>query len=191
MVVVDSVAALTPKSELDGEMGDTHVGLQARLMSQALRKITATVSRSKCTVIFINQLRMKIGVPSYMSPETTTGGNALKFYSSVRLDVRRIASIKTPDSVVGNRVRVKVVKNKVAPPFKEAEVDIIFGKGISKLGELIDLGVELGFVEKAGAWYSYSGERIGQGRENSQKFLDENPDMKNKLENEIKSTINT
>ena len=134
---------------------------------------------------------MKIGVPSYMSPETTTGGNALKFYSSVRLDVRRIASIKTPDSVVGNRVRVKVVKNKVAPPFKESEVDIIFGKGISKLGELIDLGVELGFVEKAGAWYSYSGERIGQGRENSQKFLDENPDMKNKLENEIKSTINT
>ncbi|GIR29572.1 hypothetical protein CM15mP43_11960 [bacterium] len=190
MVVVDSVAALTPKSELDGEMGDTHVGLQARLMSQALRKITATVSRSKCTVIFINQLRMKIGVPSYMSPETTTGGNALKFYSSVRLDVRRIASIKTPDSVVGNRVRVKVVKNKVAPPFKEAEVDIIFGKGISKLGELIDLGVELGFVEKAGAWYSYSGERIGQGRENSQKFLNENPDMKNKLEKEIKSTIN-
>ena len=133
---------------------------------------------------------MKIGVPSYMSPETTTGGNALKFYSSVRLDVRRIASIKTPDSVVGNRVRVKVVKNKVAPPFKEAEVDIIFGKGISKLGELIDLGVELGFVEKAGAWYSYSGERIGQGRENSQKFLNENPDMKNKLEKEIKSTIN-
>ena len=184
MVVVDSVAALTPKSELDGEMGDTHVGLQARLMSQALRKITATVSRSKCTVIFINQLRMKIGVPSYMSPETTTGGNALKFYSSVRLDVRRIASIKTPDSVVGNRVRVKVVKNKVA------EVDIIFGKGISKLGELIDLGVELGFVEKAGAWYSYSGERIGQGRENSQKFLNENPNMKNKLEKEIKSTIN-
>ena len=133
---------------------------------------------------------MKIGVPSYMSPETTTGGNALKFYSSVRLDVRRIASIKTPDSVVGNRVRVKVVKNKVAPPFKEAEVDIIFGKGISKLGELIDLGVELGFVEKAGAWYSYSGERIGQGRENSQKFLNENPNMKNKLEKEIKSTIN-
>ena len=178
VLVIDSVAALTPRAEIEGEMGDHHVGLQARLMSQALRKITATVSRSKCTVIFINQLRMKIGVPSYMSPETTTGGNALKFYSSVRLDVRRIASIKTPDSVVGNRVRVKVVKNKVAPPFKEAEVDIIFGKGISKLGELIDLGVELGFVEKAGAWYSYSGERIGQGRENSQKFLDDNPDMK-------------
>ena len=189
MVVVDSVAALTPKSELDGEMGDTHVGLQARLMSQALRKITATVSRSKCTVIFINQLRMKIGVPSYMSPETTTGGNALKFYSSVRLDVRRIASIKTPVSVVGNRVRVKVVKNKVAPPFKEAEVDIIFGKGISKLGELIDLGVEFGFVEKAGAWFSYSGERIGQGRDNAQKFLNENSDMKKKLEKEIKSKI--
>ena len=189
MVVVDSVAALTPKSELDGEMGDTHVGLQARLMSQALRKITATVSRSKCTVIFINQLRMKIGVPSYMSPETTTGGNALKFYSSVRLDVRRIASIKTPDSVVGNRVRVKVVKNKVAPPFKEAEVDIIFGKGISKLGELIDLGVEFGFVEKAGAWFSYSGERIGQGRDNAQKFLNENSDMKKKLEKEIAPII--
>ena len=190
MVVVDSVAALTPKTELDGDMGDTHVGLQARLMSQALRKITATVSRSKCTVIFINQLRMKIGVPSYMSPETTTGGNALKFYSSVRLDVRRIASIKTSDSVVGNRCRVKVVKNKVAPPFKEAEVDIIFGKGISKLGELIDLGVEFGFVDKAGAWFSYSDERIGQGRDNAQKFLEQNTDMKNKLEKEIKSKIN-
>lgn len=190
MVVIDSVAALTPKTELDGDMGDTHVGLQARLMSQALRKITATVSRSKCTVIFINQLRMKIGVPSYMSPETTTGGNALKFYSSVRLDVRRIASIKTSDSVVGNRCRVKVVKNKVAPPFKEAEVDIIFGKGISKLGELIDLGVEFGFVDKAGAWFSYSDERIGQGRDNAQKFLEQNPDMKEKLEKEIKSKIN-
>ena len=190
MVVVDSVAALTPKTELDGDMGDTHVGLQARLMSQALRKITATVSRSKCTVIFINQLRMKIGVPSYMSPETTTGGNALKFYSSVRLDVRRIASIKTSDSVVGNRCRVKVVKNKVAPPFKEAEVDIIFGKGISKLGELIDLGVEFGFVDKAGAWFSYSDERIGQGRDNAQKFLEQNTEMKDKLEKEIKSKIN-
>ena len=192
MVVVDSVAALTPKSELDGEMGDTHVGLQARLMSQALRKITATVSRSKCTVIFINQLRMKIGVPSYMSPETTTGGNALKFYSSVRLDVRRIASIKTPDSVVGNRVRVKVVKNKVAPPFKEAEVDIIFGKGISKLGELIDLGVELGFVEKAGAWYSHNGEKIGQGKVNASNFLKENSKIKNSLLKEIRNSyINT
>ena len=190
MVVVDSVAALTPKSELDGEMGDTHVGLQARLMSQALRKITATVSRSKCTVIFINQLRMKIGVPSYMSPETTTGGNALKFYSSVRLDVRRIASIKTPESVVGNRVRVKVVKNKVGPPFREAEVDIIFGKGISKLGELIDLGVEFGFVDKAGAWFSYSGERIGQGRDNAQKFLLENNDLRKQLEKQIKEKIN-
>ena len=190
MVVVDSVAALTPKSELDGEMGDTHVGLQARLMSQALRKITATVSRSKCTVIFINQLRMKIGVPSYMSPETTTGGNALKFYSSVRLDVRRIASIKTPESVVGNRVRVKVVKNKVGPPFREAEVDIIFGKGISKLGELIDLGVEFGFVDKSGAWFSYSGERIGQGRDNAQKFLLENNDLRKQLEKQIKEKIN-
>ena len=190
MVVIDSVAALTPKSELDGEMGDTHVGLQARLMSQALRKITATVSRSKCTVIFINQLRMKIGVPSYMSPETTTGGNALKFYSSVRLDVRRIASIKTPESVVGNRVRVKVVKNKVGPPFREAEVDIIFGKGISKLGELIDLGVEFGFVDKAGAWFSYSGERIGQGRDNAQKFLLENNDLRKQLEKQIKEKIN-
>ena len=165
MVVVDSVAALTPKAELDGEMGDTHVGLQARLMSQALRKITATVSKSKTTVIFINQLRMKIGVPSYMSPETTSGGNALKFYCSVRLDVRRIASLKTSENVIGNRVRVKVVKNKVAPPFREAEMDIIFGKGISKFGELIDLGVEFGLVDKAGAWFSYSGERIGQGKD--------------------------
>ena len=151
MIVIDSVSALTPKAELDGEMGDTHVGLQARLMSQALRKITATVSKSKTTVIFINQLRMKIGVPSYMSPETTSGGNALKFYCSVRLDVRRIASLKTSESVIGNRVRVKVVKNKVAPPFREAEMDIIFGRGISKFGELIDLGVEFGLVEKAGA----------------------------------------
>ena len=154
MIVIDSVSALTPKAELDGEMGDTHVGLQARLMSQALRKITATVSKSKTTVIFINQLRMKIGVPSYMSPETTSGGNALKFYCSVRLDVRRIASLKTSESVIGNRVRVKVVKNKVAPPFREAEMDIIFGRGISKFGELIDLGVEFGLVEKAGAWFS-------------------------------------
>ena len=168
MVVVDSVAALTPKAELDGEMGDTHVGLQARLMSQALRKITSTVSKSKTTVIFINQLRMKIGVPSYMSPETTSGGNALKFYCSVRLDVRRIASLKTSENVIGNRVRVKVVKNKVAPPFREAEMDIIFGKGISKFGELIDLGVEFGLVDKAGAWFSYSGERIGQGKDIAQ-----------------------
>ena len=189
MVVVDSVAALTPKAELDGEMGDKHVGLQARLMSQALRKITSSVSRSKTTVIFINQLRMKIGVPSYMSPETTTGGNALKFYASVRLDVRRIASIKTPDGVIGNRVRVKVVKNKVAPPFREAEFDIVFGKGISKFGELIDLGVEFGFVEKAGAWFSYAGERIGQGRENSQKFLEENSNLAVKLEQEVKNQI--
>ena len=189
MIVIDSVAALTPKAELDGEMGDVHVGLQARLMSQALRKITSTVSKSKTTVIFINQLRMKIGVPSYMNPETTTGGNALKFYASIRLDVRRIASIKTAESVVGNRVRVKVVKNKVAPPFREAELDIIFGKGISKFGELIDLGVEFGFVEKAGAWFSCSGERIGQGRDNAQKFLEENSDLANKLEKDIRSQI--
>ena len=189
MVVIDSVAALTPKAELDGEMGDTHVGRQARLMSQALRKITATVSKSKSTVIFINQLRMKIGVPAYMSPETTTGGNALKFYSSVRLDVRRIASIKTTESVIGNRVRVKVVKNKVAPPFREAEMDIIFGKGISRLGELVDLGVQFDLVEKAGAWFSYSDERIGQGRDNAQKFLEENSKLANKLEKEIKDKI--
>ena len=189
MVVVDSVAALTPKAELDGEMGDTHVGLQARLMSQALRKITATVSKSKTTVIFINQLRMKIGVPSYMSLETTSGGNALKFYCSVRLDVRRIASLKTSENVIGNRVRVKVVKNKVAPPFREAEMDIIFGKGISKFGELIDLGVEFGLVDKAGAWFSYSGERIGQGKDNAQKFLQSNSDLGKKLEKEVKEKI--
>ena len=189
MVVVDSVAALTPKAELDGEMGDTHVGLQARLMSQALRKITATVSKSKTTVIFINQLRMKIGVPSYMSPETTSGGNALKFYCSVRLDVRRIASLKTSENVIGNRVRVKVVKNKVAPPFREAEMDIIFGKGISKFGELIDLGVEFGLVDKAGAWFSYTGERIGQGKDNAQKFLQTNSDLGKKLEKEVKEKI--
>ena len=191
MIVIDSVSALTPKAELDGEMGDTHVGLQARLMSQALRKITATVSKSKTTVIFINQLRMKIGVPSYMSPETTSGGNALKFYCSVRLDVRRIASLKTSESVIGNRVRVKVVKNKVAPPFREAEMDIIFGRGISKFGELIDLGVEFGLVEKAGAWFSYSGERIGQGKDNAQKFLQANSDLGLKLEKEVREKISS
>ena len=191
MIVIDSVSALTPKAELDGEMGDTHVGLQARLMSQALRKITATVSKSKTTVIFINQLRMKIGVPSYMSPETTSGGNALKFYCSVRLDVRRIASLKTSESVIGNRVRVKVVKNKVAPPFREAEMDIIFGRGISKFGELIDLGVEFGLVEKAGAWFSYSGDRIGQGKDNAQKFLQANSDLGLKLEKEVREKISS
>jgi len=191
MIVIDSVSALTPKAELDGEMGDTHVGLQARLMSQALRKITATVSKSKTTVIFINQLRMKIGVPSYMSPETTSGGNALKFYCSVRLDVRRIASLKTSESVIGNRVRVKVVKNKVAPPFREAEMDIIFGRGISKFGELIDLGVEFGLFEKAGAWFSYSGERIGQGKDNAQKFLQANSDLGLKLEKEVREKISS
>jgi len=189
IIVIDSVAALTPKAELDGEMGDRHVGLQARLMSQALRKITSTVSKSKTTIIFINQLRMKIGVPSYMNPETTTGGNALKFYASIRLDVRRIASIKTAENVIGNRVRVKVVKNKVAPPFKEAEMDIIFGKGISKFGELIDFGVEFGFVEQAGSWFSYSSERIGQGRDKAQKFLEENPNLANKLEKEVRNQI--
>ena len=186
MVVVDSVAALTPKTELDGDMGDTHVGLQARLMSQALRKITATVSRSKCTVIFINQLRMKIGVPSYMSPETTTGGNALKFYSSVRLDVRRIASIKTSDSVVGNRCRVKVVKNKVAPPFKVVEFDLMYGKGISKTGELIDLGAKAEIVEKSGAWYAYKGEKIGQGKENAKLYLEQNPKAAAEIEMAIR-----
>ena len=191
MIVIDSVAALTPKAELDGEMGDTHVGLQARLMSQALRKITATVSKSKTTVIFINQIRHKIGVPAYMSPETTSGGNALKFYCSVRLDVRRISSLKTSDNVIGNRVRVKVVKNKVAPPFREAEMDIIFGKGISKFGELIDLGVEFGLVEKAGAWFSYSGERIGQGKDNAQKFLQSNIDLGKKLEEEVAASMSS
>lgn len=185
VIVLDSVAALTPRVEIEGEMGDAHVGVQARLMSQALRKITATVSRSKTIVIFINQIRMKIGVPSYMNPETTTGGNALKFYSSVRLEIRRIGSIKDGDNIIGNRVRVKIVKNKVAPPFRDAEFDIIFGEGISHTGELIDIGVKHNVVEKSGTWFSYDGERLGQGRENARNFLNENSEIKEKLILEI------
>ncbi len=185
VLIIDSVAALTPRAELEGEMGDTHVGLQARLMSQALRKLTASISKSKCMVIFINQIRMKIGV-MYGSPETTSGGNALKFYSSVRLDIRRIGAIKEKEEIVGNQTRVKVVKNKVAPPFKMVEFDIMYGRGISKNGELIDLGVKAGVVEKSGSWYSYDSQRIGQGRENSKRFLQENPELAAKLENQIR-----
>ncbi|MGH7890558.1 MAG: recombinase RecA, partial [Thermodesulfobacteriota bacterium] len=185
IIVLDSVAALTPRAEIEGEMGDAHVGLQARLMSQALRKITATVSRSKTTVIFVNQTRMKIGVPSYMNPETTTGGTALKFYASVRIDIRRIGSVKEGEEISGNRVRAKVVKNKVAPPFREAEFDVIFGIGISQEGELIDLGSKLKVVEKSGTWFSYDGERLGQGRENSRAFLKDNPEVMQKIKKEV------
>ena len=180
LVVVDSVAALVPRAEIEGEMGDTHVGLQARLMSQALRKLTGTVSKSNSTVMFINQIRMKIGV-MFGNPETTSGGNALKFYASMRLDVRRIAAIKDSDEVVGNRTRVKVVKNKVAPPFRQAEFDILYNQGISREGDLIDLGVACGVVEKSGSWYSYEGERIGQGRENARRFLIESPDIRERI----------
>ncbi|NIP30035.1 MAG: recombinase RecA [Candidatus Dadabacteria bacterium] len=185
IIVLDSVAALTPRSEIEGEMGDTHVGLQARLMSQALRKITANVSKSKTIVLFINQTRMKIGVPSYMNPETTTGGTALRFYSSVRIEIRRIGSIKDGDNIIGNRVRAKLVKNKVSPPFREAEFDVIFGEGISKLGEIIDLGVKYKIIDKSGTWFSYKDERLGQGRENSKKFLKENPDILKQIRDEI------
>ena len=188
IVVVDSVAALTPKAEIEGEMGDTHVGLQARLMSQALRKLTANIKRSNCMVIFINQIRMKIGV-MFGSPETTSGGNALKFYASVRMDIRRIGAIKQGDEVVGNQTRVKVVKNKMAPPFKQAEFEILYGKGISREGELLDLGVANGMVEKSGAWYSYNGDRIGQGKENSRLFLIENPDMAADIEKRLRETL--
>ena len=184
LVVVDSVAALVPRAEIEGEMGDTHVGLQARLMSQALRKLTGTVSKSNASVIFINQIRMKIGV-MFGNPETTSGGNALKFYASIRLDVRRIAAIKDGDEVVGNRTRVKVVKNKVAPPFRQAEFDILYNEGISMEGDLLDLGVEDGFVEKSGSWYSYDGERIGQGRENARRFMKENPDVFERLADQV------
>ena len=187
MVVVDSVAALTPKSELEGDMGDAQVGAQARLMSQAMRKLTGSISKSNCMVIFINQIRMKIGV-MFGSPETTTGGNALKFYSSVRLDIRRIGALKDRDEVVGNATRVKVVKNKVAPPFKQVEFDIMYGEGISKMGELIDLGVKCGFVEKSGSWYSYGDERIGQGRENAKVFLSENKAMACDIEAKIRES---
>jgi recombination protein RecA len=185
ILVIDSVAALTPKAELEGEMGDSLPGLQARLMSQAMRKLTASISKTNCMVIFINQIRMKIGV-MFGSPETTTGGNALKFYASVRLDIRRIGAIKDRDEVVGNQTRVKVVKNKVAPPFKMVEFDIMYGEGISKVGELVDLGVVAGVVEKSGSWYSYSGERIGQGRDNAKTFLREHPDMANSIEAAIR-----
>jgi recombination protein RecA len=186
MVVVDSVAALTPKSELEGDMGDSSVGVQARLMSQAMRKLTGSISRSKCTVIFINQIRMKIGV-MFGSPETTTGGNALKFYASVRLDIRRIGAIKDRDEVVGNATRVKVVKNKVSPPFKQVEFDIMYGEGISKTGELIDMGVKAGIVEKSGSWFSYGDERIGQGRENAKQFLKDNPAVALEIEDKIRA----
>jgi recombination protein RecA len=185
VLVIDSVAALVPRAEIEGEMGDSHVGLQARLMSQALRKITGSISRSNCTVIFINQIRMKIGV-MYGSPETTTGGNALKFYASVRLDIRRTGQIKDRDDIVGNTTRVKVVKNKVAPPFKQVEFDIMYGEGISKTGEILDLGVKAGIVEKSGAWFSYDSIRIGQGRENSKAYLKDNPEMAAKLEQAIR-----
>jgi recombination protein RecA len=185
IVVIDSVAALTPKAELEGEMGDQLPGLQARLMSQALRKLTGSISKSNCLVVFINQMRMKIGV-MFGNPETTTGGNALKFYASVRLDIRRIGSIKDRDEVVGNQTRVKVVKNKVAPPFREVEFDIMYGVGISKTGELIDLGVKAGIVEKSGSWYSYDGERVGQGRENAKQFIEKNPDLMAKIEAHIR-----
>ena len=188
IVVVDSVAALTPKAEIEGEMGDRHVGLQARLMSQALRKLTANIKRSNCMVVFINQIRMKIGV-MFGSPETTTGGNALKFYSSVRLDIRRIGAIKKGDEIIGNQTRVKVVKNKMAPPFRQAEFEILYGKGISKLGELIDLGVANGIVEKAGAWYSYEKDRIGQGKENSRAFLAEHPEMAEDIETRLRTML--
>ena len=188
VIVVDSVAALTPKAEIEGEMGDHHVGLQARLMSQALRKITGNIKRSNCMVIFINQIRMKIGV-MFGSPETTTGGNALKFYSSVRLDIRRTGAVKNGDEVIGNETRVKVVKNKVAPPFRQAEFQIMYGEGIYHMGEVIDIGVKQGLVDKAGAWYSYKGDRIGQGKANSAKVLEENPDMAKEIEGLIRDAL--
>lgn len=188
VIVVDSVAALTPKAEIEGEMGDSHVGLQARLMSQALRKMAGNIKHSNTLVIFINQIRMKIGV-MFGSPETTTGGNALKFYSSVRLDIRRIGSIKEGDEVVGNETRVKVVKNKVAPPFRSAEFQIMYGRGIHRTGEILELGVEHGLVEKSGAWYAYKGDRIGQGRKNAADFLDENPEIKEEIEQAIRAEL--
>ena len=186
IVVIDSVAALTPRAEIEGDMGDSLPGLQARLMSQALRKLTGSISKSKCMVIFINQIRMKIGV-MYGSPETTTGGNALKFYASVRLDIRRTGSIKVRDEVIGNNVKVKVVKNKIAPPFREVEFDILYGQGISKIGEIIDLGVKAGLVEKSGSWYSFNSTRIGQGRDNARDFLKANPDMCAEIEKGIRN----
>lgn len=189
LIVVDSVAALTPKAEIDGDMGDQHVGLQARLMSHALRKITGVLFKMNATVIFINQIRMKIGVMGYGSPETTTGGNALKFYASVRIDIRKIATLKQSDSIIGNRAKAKVVKNKVAPPFREAEFDIMFGEGISREGEIIDYGVKLDIIDKSGAWLSYGDKRIGQGRENAKLFLKENKDVATEIANKIKEQI--
>ena len=188
LIVIDSVAALTPKAELEGEMGDSLPGLQARLMSQALRKLTATIKKANCMVIFINQIRMKIGV-MFGSPETTTGGNALKFYASVRLDIRRIGSIKKGDDVIGSETKVKVVKNKVAPPFKTAEFDILYGEGISREGEIIDLGVVAKVVEKSGSWYAYQGEKIGQGKDNAREFLRENPDIAHEIENKVRESL--
>ncbi|WP_431100723.1 recombinase RecA [Roseateles noduli] len=188
LIVIDSVAALTPKAELEGEMGDSLPGLQARLMSQALRKLTATIKKTNCTVVFINQIRMKIGV-MFGSPETTTGGNALKFYASVRLDIRRIGSIKKGEEVIGSETKVKVVKNKVAPPFKTAEFDILYGEGISREGEIIDMGVAAKIVEKAGSWYAYSGEKIGQGKDNAREFLRENADLAVEIENKIRESL--
>ncbi|HKQ13313.1 MAG TPA: recombinase RecA [Steroidobacteraceae bacterium] len=188
IVVVDSVAALTPKAEIEGEMGDMHVGLQARLMSQALRKLTGNIKRSNTIVIFINQIRMKIGV-MFGNPETTTGGNALKFYASVRLDIRRIGALKNGEEVIGNQTRVKVVKNKVAPPFREAEFEILYGAGISRNGEVIDIGVAQGFVEKSGSWFSYNGERIGQGKENARTFLDQHPEIAREIEGKIREKL--
>ncbi len=188
VVVIDSVAALVPKAELEGDMGDSHMGLQARLMSQALRKLTGSISKSGCTIIFINQIRMKIGV-MFGNPETTTGGNALKFYASVRLDIRRVGALKDKEEVVGNQTRVKVVKNKVSPPFKVVDFDILYGEGISKHGEIIDLGVKAGIIEKAGSWYSYNSERIGQGKENARNHLKQNPAMSDEIELKIRANI--
>lgn len=188
LIVIDSVAALVPRAEIEGEMGDSHVGLQARLMSQALRKITSALNQSKTTAIFINQLREKIGV-MFGSPETTTGGRALKFYASVRLDIRRIETLKDGTDAVGNRTRVKVVKNKVSPPFKQAEFDILYGHGISREGGLIDMGVEHGFIRKSGAWYTYEGDQLGQGKENARNFLKDNPDLANEIEKKIKEKL--
>ncbi|WP_020406489.1 recombinase RecA [Hahella ganghwensis] len=188
VIIIDSVAALTPKAEIEGEMGDSHVGLQARLMSQALRKLTGSVKQANCLMIFINQIRMKIGV-MFGSPETTTGGNALKFYASVRLDIRRVGSVKDGDEVVGNETRVKVVKNKVSPPFKQADFQIMYGRGIYHTGEIIDIGVKEGFVDKAGAWYSYKGDKIGQGKANASRYLEENPEIANEIETSIREKM--
>jgi recombination protein RecA len=188
VLVVDSVAALTPRAEIEGEMGDHHVGLQARLMSQALRKITGNIKNANCLVIFINQIRMKIGV-MFGNPETTTGGNALKFYASVRLDIRRIGAVKEGEEVIGSETRVKVVKNKVAPPFKQAEFQILYGSGINRMGEIVDYGVKLGLIDKAGAWYSYQGNKIGQGKNNVMKFLQENPVISKELEHKVRTEL--